>query len=91
MKKVSLDDLGQQVNKIVPPAANERFVLTREGKAVAIVTALGELDDEDLSYIESSDFWTTIAARRREKRAAISDVRARLEAREKQDVKKTKD
>lgn len=91
MKKVSLDGLGQQVDQIVPPDANERIVLTRQGKAVAIVTAVQELDDEDLTYLESSEFWKTIAARRGEKRAPLSDVKARLQAREQQEVRKTKD
>ena len=82
MKEVKLEQLGGNVEQLVPPSSTERVVLTRAGKPVAIVTGVGNLDDEDLSYIQSPDFWKLIAERRKQPRIPLNEAFAGLEARE---------
>lgn len=87
MKEVKLEQLGENVEKALSTATRERLVLTRAGKPVAIVTHVENLDDEDLSYIESPDFWRMIAARRKQPRISLAEAKRRLDAREQQEVK----
>ena len=82
MKEISLEQLGAGVEQIVPPSRSERVVLTRGGKPVAIVTGIGDLEREEIEYIESPEFWKMIAERRKQPRISLKEAFARLEARE---------
>jgi hypothetical protein len=82
MKEVKLEQLSADAGRMLSPTASERVVLTRAGKPVAIVTPVLNLDEEDLSYIESPDFWKMIADRRKQPRISLADAEARLIARE---------
>ena len=82
MKEISLEQLGAGIDQIVPPSCSERVVLTRGGKPVAIVTGVGDLDLEEIAYIESPEFWKMIAERRKQPRISLKEAFARLEARE---------
>ena len=82
MKEISLEQLGAGVDQIVPPSRSERVLLTRGGKPVAIVTSAGDLEREEIEYIESPEFWKMIAERRKQPRISLDEAFARLEARE---------
>jgi hypothetical protein len=82
MKEISLEQLGAGVEQIVPPSRSERVVLTRGGKPVAIGTGIGDLEREEIEYIESPEFWKMIAERRKQPRISLKEAFARLEARE---------
>lgn len=82
MKEISLEQFGAGVEQIVPPSRSERVVLTRGGKPVAIVTGVGDLEREEIEYIESPDFWKMIAERRKQPRITLDEAFARLRVRE---------
>ena len=82
MKEISLEQFGAGVDQIVPPSRSERIVLTRGGKPVAIVTGVGDLDREEIEYVQSPDFWKLIAERRKQPRISLDEAFARLRARE---------
>ena len=88
MKTINLDRTAGELDRVVPETRDERVVLVRGGRPVAIVTAVDTLDQEDLSYIDSPDFWKMIAARRRETRVSLAQAKANLEARERSEPKK---
>ena len=91
MKQVEIENLGVDVNQIVPPSLADRVILTKGGKPVAIVTGIGNLDDEDLGYIQSADFWKMIAERRKQSRISLDEAFARLETREAAETAAKKD
>ena len=82
MKTINLDRTTGELDQVVPGKPNERVVLTRGGRPVAIVTAVEMLDEEDLGYIDSPEFWKMIAQRRKESRLTLAQARAELEQRE---------
>lgn len=73
MRQISVDnaDLESCVNQ----ARQERLVITRNGKPVALLVGVEGMDREQLELGSSDAFWKLIAKRRRQK--AIS--RAKLE------------
>jgi hypothetical protein len=91
MKEVSLEQLGEGVEQIVPGTLAERVVLTRGGKPVAIVTGVGSLEAEEIDYIRSPDFWKMIAERRKQPRISLDEAFRRLEAREAREASAKKD
>jgi hypothetical protein len=91
MKQVEIENLSGDVEQIVPPSLAERVVLTRGGKPIAIVTGVGSLDDEDLGYIQSPDFWKMISERRKQSRISLDNAFGRLKAREAAETAARKD
>ena len=86
MREVKIEQLGTKAETALA-ASDDRLVLTRAGKPVAIVTPVQNLDREDLSYIESPDFWKMIAERRKQPRISLKEAKSRLEARERAESK----
>ena len=82
MREIKLEQLAGDVEDIVPSSSSDRVVLTRNGKPVAIVTGVSNLDEEDLGYIESPEFWKLIAERRKQSRISLNEAFTRLEKRE---------
>jgi antitoxin (DNA-binding transcriptional repressor) of toxin-antitoxin stability system len=50
----------------VREAQDDRVLITRDGRPVAMVVGLAGLDDEQLELGASDEFWRLIAARRRQ-------------------------
>ena len=87
MKKVAVEKTS--LDACVSAAQRQRVVLTRDGRPVALMVGLAEMDEEQLELGSSDTFWKLITARRKEKtmsRAALEkaiEARARREARDK--------
>lgn len=47
-------------------AQNERVVITRGGRPVAVLIGVEDLDEEQLALCRSAEFWEMISARRQE-------------------------
>jgi antitoxin (DNA-binding transcriptional repressor) of toxin-antitoxin stability system len=74
MKHVNVSETN--LNACVEDAQSEPVVLTRNGKAVAIIIATEALDEEQLALGMSDRFWSVIRARRQEPtmdRAALEE------------------
>ena len=59
-------------------AQNERILITRDGKPIALVVGLENYDDEDWEYMSSRPFWEMIRDRRQRPTVPLKDVRAEL-------------
>lgn len=87
MKEIKLEQLPEDVGRLVGENHEGRMVLTRGGQPVAILTPVDHLDAEDLGYMESPEFWEMIAKRRHQNRVPLSAAFARLEQREAKEAK----
>lgn len=65
MKTIDLEQATLDV--CVSEAQNERVVITRNGKPVALVVGLEGLDTEQLQLGSSDKFWRLITERRQQK------------------------
>ena len=75
MKVVGLKETSLDI--CVDEAQQEKIVITRNGKPVALVVGVAGLDTEQLEFGSSPDFWKLITKRRRQR----TITRAQLEAR----------
>lgn len=66
------------LDSCVREAQDDRVLLTRDGRPVAMVVGLADLDDEQLALGLSEDFWRLIAARRKEPTTTRSELEHRL-------------
>jgi antitoxin (DNA-binding transcriptional repressor) of toxin-antitoxin stability system len=62
----------------VEVAQQERVVVTRDGKPVAVLVGLENKDDEDLFYETSQEFWEMIRERRRRPTVRLKDIKEEL-------------
>ena len=76
MRRVNIVDTD--LDGCVSDAQQEPIVLTRNGKAVAIVVATDELDDEQLELGMSASFWSLIRSRRQESTIDRATLEERL-------------
>lgn len=75
MKTVELGDT--QLEAYVAEAQDDQVLLTRGGKAVAVLIGL---DEEQEQLGRSDRFWTLIAERRRQPTISRSELEQRLDA-----------
>ena len=66
------------LDSCVREAQDDRVLLTRDGRPVAVVVGLGGLDDEQIALGLSEDFWRLITTRRREPTISRSELERRL-------------
>ena len=78
MKEATLESLGGNIGGLVEDAQQERILLTRNGKPVALVLGLENYDAEDWEYMTSSAFWQMIRERRKEPTVRLADIKEEL-------------
>ena len=66
------------LDSCVREAQDDRVLLTRDGRPVAVVVGLAGLDDEQIALGVSDDFWRLILARRQEPSITSSELERRL-------------
>ena len=66
------------LDSCVREAQDDRVLLTRDGRPVAVVVGLGGLDDEQIALGLSEDFWKLIATRRRGPTISRAELEKRL-------------
>lgn len=76
MKRLALEDLS--IDRCVGDAQEERVVLTRAGKPVALLIGL---DEEQCELGTSDEFWKLITERRRQPTISRAELEDRLASR----------
>jgi hypothetical protein len=79
MKTVAVEKAS--LDACVTAAQRQRVVLTREGKPVALMVGLSEMDQEQLELGSSDRFWKLITARRKEKTISRAALEKAIEGR----------
>jgi PHD/YefM family antitoxin component YafN of YafNO toxin-antitoxin module len=83
MRKVRLEQLPAEVQALFEDAKSQRILVTRNGVPFAVVTSVGNKDEEDLELEESPEFWQMIRERRREGASvSLEEVMAEIAAEE---------
>jgi prevent-host-death family protein len=65
MKRIDLQ--RTDLDACVKDAQHEQIILTRDGKPVAVVVGVEDIDEEELQLGSSDKFWKLISQRRTEK------------------------
>jgi antitoxin (DNA-binding transcriptional repressor) of toxin-antitoxin stability system len=78
MKTIGLEQASLDV--CVDDAQQERVVLTRNGKPVALIIGLEGLDEEQLQLGRSDKFWALIEQRRKQKTISRAELERKLGA-----------
>jgi antitoxin (DNA-binding transcriptional repressor) of toxin-antitoxin stability system len=78
MKTIGVEQAGLGV--CVDDAQQERVILTRNGKPVALIIGLEGLDEEQLQLGRSDKFWTLIEQRRKQKTISRAELEQKLNA-----------
>ena len=63
----------------VHDAQKERVILTREGRPVALIVGLADLDEEQLELGKSKKFWKLVSQWRKEKTVTQAELERRLD------------
>jgi antitoxin (DNA-binding transcriptional repressor) of toxin-antitoxin stability system len=79
MKTVAVEK--SSLDACVTAAQRQRVVLTRQGRPVALMVGLSDMDEEQLELGSSDTFWKLITARRKEKTISRAALEKALEAR----------
>jgi hypothetical protein len=83
MKKVTLEQLPPEIQSLFEDLQRHRVLITRKGLPFAVVSDVGNKDEEDLDLEESPEFWQMIRERRRETASVpLEEVMANLAAEE---------
>ena len=77
MKTVDFEQTS--LNTCIEDAQDERVLITRGGKPVALVVGVGELDDEQLELAGSKKFWSLINERRKQETLSRAELEERIE------------
>jgi antitoxin (DNA-binding transcriptional repressor) of toxin-antitoxin stability system len=72
MKMVSLEQTTLDI--CVNEAQQERLVITRNGKPVALIVGLEGIDEEQLQLGNSDKFWELITQRRQQKTVSRTEL-----------------
>jgi prevent-host-death family protein len=83
MKSISAGEAQSNLESVLTSAQKERIVLTRNGKPSVVLIGVENYDGEDLRLASSPEFWQMIEERRRGPSIPLSELKARLRAREK--------
>jgi prevent-host-death family protein len=81
MKTMTVFEARNNFSRTLEVARNDVVVVTRNGRPVAAIQAIGDDDLEDLLLERSERFWDMIARARRGKAVSLARVRAMLGAR----------
>ncbi|MFZ2361725.1 MAG: type II toxin-antitoxin system prevent-host-death family antitoxin [Anaerolineae bacterium] len=66
----------------VSEAQQDRVIVTQNGKPVAIVIGVADMDEEQLQLSTSDQFWRLISERRKQPTISRAELERRLEARD---------
>ncbi len=78
MKTVGIEQAT--LDSCVREAQDDRVLVTRAGRPVAIVVGLADFDEEQIRLGISDEFWKMISARRREPAITRAELERRLDA-----------
>lgn len=78
MKTVGIEQTT--LDSCVREAQDDRVLVTRAGRPVAIVVGLADFDEEQIRLGISDEFWKMISARRREPAITRAELERRLDA-----------
>ncbi len=78
MKTVGIEQAT--LDSCVREAQDDRVLVTRAGRPVAIVVGLADFDEEEIRLGLSDEFWKMISARRREPAITRAELERRLDA-----------
>ncbi len=79
MKTISLEQTT--LDTCIEQAQQDRVVVTRDGRPVALIVGIEGMDEEQIELGSSSAFWTLIQARREQKTINREELERRLEDR----------
>ena len=83
MKTVTARDLQKKVKECMDLSQEDQVVITRHGKPAAVLVGVEGRDWEDLVLQTSSDFWTLIEDRRKQRTISLTELKTRLKKRKK--------
>lgn len=78
MKTVGIEQAT--LDSCVREAQDDRVLVTRAGRPVAIVVGLADFDEEQIRLGLSDEFWKMISERRRESAITRAELERRLDA-----------
>ena len=78
MKTVGIEQAT--LDSCVREAQDDRVLVTRAGRPVAIVVGLADFDEEQIRLGLSDEFWKMISERRREPAITRAELERRLDA-----------
>ncbi len=78
MKEVTLEEFSRDTSTLLDAAQRDRLIVTREGRPLALVVGIENLDAEDWNLATSPEFWRMIEERRREPTVPLADIKAQL-------------
>lgn len=76
MKVIAIQDA--ELGNCIRDAQNDRVVITRKGKPVAMVVGVRGLDLEQLALCQSDEFWQMIRERRKQPTLTRAELEKRL-------------
>ena len=76
MKQISVE--RADLESCVSQAQQERLVITRKGRPVALLVGVEGLDQEQLDLGSNSKFWKLIAQRRKQKTISRAEIEEKL-------------
>lgn len=76
MKEVNLEAIT--LEDCISDAQKEQILINRDGKPVALIIGLEDMDSEQLELSKDSNFWKLIALRRQEKTISRAELERRL-------------
>ena len=79
MKRLTLEQLSEQLQDYVRSAQQEQILITQNGKPIAILLGLENIDPEQWNLQLSPEFWQMIRDRRQRPTIPLSLVEAELE------------
>jgi len=83
MKTMTVFEARSNFSRTLDAARDDVVVVTRNGKPVAAIQAIGDDDLEDLLLERSERFWEMIERARKGKAVSLGDARRRLGLRQK--------
>jgi prevent-host-death family protein len=79
MKRLTLEQLSEQLQDYVRSAQQEQILITQNGKPIALLLGLENIDPEQWNLQLSPEFWQMINDRRQRPTIPLSLVEAELE------------
>ena len=86
MRTVSVAKARSNIEAVLDSAQNERIVVTRAGRPSAVIVGVESYDAEDLAIACSPAFWQMFESRRKGRSIPLSQVKRRLDARERREA-----
>jgi prevent-host-death family protein len=74
MKKTTLESFTSDPGHFLEEARSERILVTKNGRPMAVVMGVDEMDEEDIGYATSPEFWRMIEERRRQPTIPLEEV-----------------